>query len=58
MEEPMKPNTKRIAVAVLVYAAATIASVAAFGGGGVGLFIDGALLVGLFYYLAVLGKKT
>jgi hypothetical protein len=42
----------RVATAIVVYALATALSVAVFHGRSAGLFIDGALLLGLFYYLS------
>ena len=42
----MRPVTVRVLVALGVYAAATLVSVALFHGSGPGLLVDGALLIG------------
>ena len=46
----------RVVLALVVYALATAISVALFRDSGIGLVIDGALLLGLFYYLASLAR--
>ena len=52
----MTRKTWKVATAVIVYALATAISVAAFQAQGVGLLIDGILLIGLFYYLTTLAR--
>ncbi len=50
-------NTKKIAWALLAYVVATLTSVVVFGGQGIGLAVDLALLLAFFYYLALLGRR-
>ncbi len=52
----MAPVTVRILVALGMYAAATLVSVAFFRGSGLGLVVDGALLIGFLYYLSTLRR--
>lgn len=54
----MTQQARRVALAIVVYAIATAGSVFVFHGQSVGLFIDGALLVALFYYLSTLGRRS
>lgn len=53
----MGKQSIRVVVAVVIYALATAISVALFRESGVGWVIDGALLLGLFYYLASLVRR-
>jgi len=46
----------RVALAVAIYALATIVSIAIFRGRRIGLFIDGALLIALYYHLSTLRR--
>jgi len=50
----MTLKTRKIAIAVFVYGLGSAISVAIFHAQGLGLLIDGILLLGLFYYLATL----
>lgn len=52
----MNKKAWKVAVAIVVFGAATAISVMKFRAKGVGIMIDGALLLGLFYYLSTLGK--
>ncbi len=48
----MTPKTQKVMIAVVVFGIAAAISVAVFHSQGLGLFVDGILLFGLFYYLA------
>ena len=52
----MRLKTRNVAIAVTVYGIATAISVAVFPSQGLGLLLDGILLIGLFYYLATLAR--
>jgi hypothetical protein len=50
----MTLRTRKVAIAITVYGIGTAISVAVFHAQGLGLLIDGMLLLGLFYYLTAL----
>ncbi len=53
----MNQKLPKIGAAILVYGVVTGTSVAVFHGQGLGLFLDGVLLFGLFYYLTALARE-
>jgi len=52
----MTLKTRNVAIAIIVYGIATAVSVAVFHSQGLGLLLDGILLIGLFYYLTTLAR--